>query len=57
MKIGRLDVEGARGGGALFGSAIIEQYRRCEESVEETLIDMYLARVPSRRVDDIPPAS
>ena len=31
--------------GAVFESAVIERYRRREESVEEALIDMYLAGV------------
>ena len=39
--------------GALFESAVIERYRRREQSVEETLIDMYLAGVSTRQVDDI----
>ena len=39
--------------GALFESAVIERYRRREQSVEESLIDMYLAGVSTRRVDDI----
>ena len=39
--------------GAVFESAVIERYRRREESVEEALIDMYLAGVSTRRVDDI----
>lgn len=37
--------------GALFESAVIERYRR-EQSVEESLIDMYLAGVSTRQVDD-----
>ena len=36
-----------------FESAIIERYRRREESVEEALIEMYLAGVSVRRVEDI----
>ncbi len=32
---------------------MIERYRRREESVEEALIDMCLAGVSTRRVDDI----
>lgn len=32
---------------------MIERYRRREESVEEALIDMYLAGVSTRQVDDI----
>ena len=39
--------------GALFESAVIERYRRREQSVEEALIDMYLAGVLTRQVDDI----
>ena len=39
--------------GAVFESAVIERYRRREQSVEESLIDMYLAGVSTRRVDDI----
>ena len=38
--------------GALFGSAVIERHCRREESVEEALIDMYLAGVSTRQVDD-----
>ena len=33
--------------------AIIERYRRRESSVEEALIEMYLAGVSVRRVEDI----
>ena len=36
-----------------FESAIIERYRRRESSVEEALIEMYLAGVSVRRVEDI----
>lgn len=39
--------------GALFESAVIERYRRRESSVEEALVEMYLAGVSTRRVDDI----
>ena len=38
--------------GALFGSAVIERCRRRESSVEEALMEMYLAGVSTRRVDD-----
>lgn len=37
----------------LFETAIIERYRRRESSVEEALIEMYLAGVSVRRVEDI----
>ena len=36
-----------------FDAAIIERYKRREESVEEALIEMYLAGVSVRRVEDI----
>lgn len=36
-----------------FETAIIERYRRRESSVEEGLIEMYLADVSVRRVEDI----
>lgn len=36
-----------------FESAIIERYRRRETSVEEALVEMYLARVSTRRIEDI----
>lgn len=39
--------------GIPFETAIIERYRRREPSVEEVLIEMYLAGVSVRRVEDI----
>ena len=36
-----------------FETAIIERYRRRESSVEEALIEMYLAGVSVRRMEDI----
>jgi len=38
---------------ATFETAIIERYRRRESSVEEALIEMYLAGVSVRRVEDV----
>ena len=52
-KAGKLGVRVPRLKGAVFESAVIERYRRREESVEEALIDMYLAGVSTRRVADI----
>ena len=52
-KAGRLELRVPKLKGALFESAVIERYRRREQSVEESLIDMYLAGVSTRRVDDI----
>ena len=39
--------------GVSFETAIIERYRRRESSVEEALVEMYLAGVSVRRVEDI----
>jgi len=39
--------------GVVFETAIIESYRRRESSVEEALIEMYLAGVSVRRVEGI----
>ena len=39
--------------GARFTTAIIERYRRRESSVEETMIEMYLAGVSTRRIEDV----
>lgn len=39
--------------GMRFTTAIIERYRRRETSVEETMIEMYLAGVSTRRIEDV----
>lgn len=52
-KAGKLGLRVPRLKGAVFESAVIERYRRREESVEEALIDMYLAGVSTRQVDDV----
>ena len=39
--------------GARFTTAIIERYRRRETSVEEAMIEMYLAGVSTRRIEDV----
>ena len=39
--------------GMRFTTAIIERYRRRETSVEEAIIEMYLARVSIRRIEDV----
>ena len=36
-----------------FTTAIIERYRRRETSVEEAMIEMYLAGVSTRRIEDV----
>lgn len=51
-KAGRPGLKVPKLKGTLFESAVIERYRRREESVEEALIDMYLAGVSTRQVDD-----
>ena len=39
--------------GARFTTAAIERYRRRESSVEEAMIEMYLAGVSTRRIEDV----
>ncbi len=39
--------------GARLATAIIERYRRREASVEEAMIEMYLAGVSTRRIEDV----
>lgn len=39
--------------GARFTTAIIERYSRRESSVEEAMIEMYLAGVSTRRIEDV----
>ena len=46
-----LDVPKLRG--ATFQTAVIERYRRREASVEEAIIEMCLAGVPTRRIEDV----
>ena len=53
VKAGKMSLKVPTLKGAVFSSAVIERYRRREESVEEALIDMYLAGVSTRQVDDI----
>ena len=52
-KAGKLSLKAPELKGALFGSAVIERCRRRESSVEEALMEMCLAGVSTRRVDDI----
>ena len=49
----RVDLKIPRLKGEVFRSQVIERYRRREESVEEALMEMYMAGVSTRRVDDI----
>lgn len=53
VKTGKMSLKVPKLKGAVFESAVIERYRRREESVEEALIDMYLAGVSTRQVDDV----
>lgn len=49
----RVDLKIPKLKGEVFRSQVIERYRRREESVEEALMEMYMAGVSTRRVDDI----
>lgn len=53
VKAGEVDLRVPKLRRLPFESAIIERYRRREASVEEALIEMYLAGVSVRRVEDI----
>ena len=53
VKAGKMSLRVTRLKGAVFESAVLARYRRREESVEEALIDMYLAGVSTRQVDDV----
>ena len=50
---GEVDVKVPKLRHSKFETAIIERYRRRESSVEEALMEMYLAGVSVRRVEDI----
>ena len=52
-KAGKSSLKAPELKGALFGSAVIERCRRRESSVEEALMEMCLAGVSTRGVDDI----
>ena len=52
-KAGEFELKIPKLKGALFESAVIERYRRREQSVEESLIDIYLAGVFTGQIDDI----
>jgi putative transposase len=53
LKTGVVDVKMPRLRKMPFETAIIQRYRRREASVEEALIQMYLAGVSVRRIEDI----
>ncbi len=52
-KAGRVNLKVPKLRRQTFETAIIERYQRRETSVEEALIEMYLAGVSVRRVEDI----
>jgi len=52
-KAGEVDLKVPKLRTLQFETAIIERYRRRESSVEEALVEMYLAGVSVRRVEDI----
>ncbi len=53
MKVGRVKLQMPKLRNLTFETSIIERYKRRESSVEEALIEMYLAGVSVRRVEDI----
>ena len=50
---GEINIKMPKLKGLTFETSIIERYKRRETSVEEALIEMYLAGVSVRRVEDI----
>ncbi len=52
-KAGEVELKVPKLRSAKFETAIIERYRRRESSIEEALMEMYLAGVSVRRVEDI----
>ena len=52
-RVGQVDLKMPKLRSLPFETAIIERYRRRETSVEEALVEMYLAGVSVRRVEDI----
>jgi len=53
MKVGRIKLQMPKLRKLSFETSIIERYKRRESSVEEALVEMYLAGVSVRRVEDI----
>ena len=53
---GQLTLEMPKLKGMRFATAVIERYKRRETSVEEAIIEMYLAGVSTRRFGPIRPA-
>jgi transposase-like protein len=52
-KVGDITLDVPKLKGLTFQTAIIERYKRRETSVEEALIEMYLAGVSTRRIEDV----
>ena len=50
---GQLTLEMPKLKGMRFATAVIERYKRRETSVEEAIIEMYLAGVSTRRIEDV----
>ncbi|MEE6146763.1 transposase, partial [Olsenella sp. YH-ols2223] len=50
---GELELSVPKLRGATFTTQIIERYRRRESSVEEAMMEMYLAGVSTRRIEDV----
>lgn len=50
---GKIELDVPKLRGATFQTAVIERYRRRETSVEEAIIEMYLAGVSTRRIEDV----
>lgn len=52
-KAGQMEIDVPKLKGVTFQIAVIDRYRRRETSVEEAMVEMYLARVSTRRIEDV----
>ena len=50
---GQVTLKMAKLEGMRFATAVVERYKRRETSVEEAIIEMYLAGVPTRRIENV----
>lgn len=53
-RVGEVELSVPKLRGATFQTAVIERYRRRETSVEEPIVEMYLAGVFTRKIEGVP---
>jgi putative transposase len=52
-KAGQMEIDVPKLKGVTFQTAVIDRYRRRETSVEEAMVEMYLAGVSTRGIEDV----